>query len=113
MKIIQKGNRWYHLIETLECPFNEKNVYIILDHGEILYWEDIGVGTFFDQKFNIEMMKEKISTNEILKWRSEIRKQKTLTFLRETLSKMIAYEREIKINEVLDKTNKENLWLYC
>lgn len=33
--------------------------------------------------------------------------------MRETLSKMIAYKREIKINEVLDKTPKESVWLVC
>ena len=33
--------------------------------------------------------------------------------MRETLSKMIAYKREIKINEVLDKTPKESVWLAC
>jgi hypothetical protein len=29
------------------------------------------------------------------------------------LNKMIAYKRQIKIEEVLDKTPKESVWLAC
>jgi hypothetical protein len=64
-------------------------------------------------KLDIETTKEHISKIELTKYRSETRKQKTLGFMRETLSKMIAYKREIKINEVLDKTPKESVWLVC
>ena len=59
------------------------------------------------------MMREYINEIDITKWRSETRKQKTLGFSRETLSKMIAYKREIKIDEVLNKTRQEDIWQYC
>lgn len=110
--VTNNRGEWYQVIEELVCPFNEKKDYIILENDEILYWQNAN-NYYNDMKLNLEMMKDHIIEIEITKWRSEERKQKTLTFLRDTLSKMIAYEREIKINEVLDKTNKEDLWLYC
>ena len=111
--IVNSSGEYYHIIEELVCPFNEKNDYIILKDGEIVYWQNVN-NYYRDMKLNVEMMKEHIIDTEILKWRSEERKQKTLIFLRETLNKMIAYKRQIKIDEVLDKTNKEDLiWLAC
>ena len=83
-----------------------------LENDEIIYWQNAN-NYYNDMKLNLGMMKDHIIEIEITKWRSEERKQKTLTFLRDTLSKMIAYKRQIKIEEVLDKTDKEYLWLYC
>ena len=109
--IVNSRGEYYRIIEDLVCPFNDKKEFIILEDGEIIYWEN--TNPYRDVKMNVEMMKSHIIDIEITKWRSEERKQKTLKFLKETLSKMIAYEREIKIDEVLDKTPKESVWLAC
>ena len=110
--VVNSNGEYYHIIEELVCPFNEKKDYIILKDGEIVYWQNSS-NYYIDKKLDIEMMREYINEIDITKWRSETRKQKTLGFSRETLSKMIAYKREIKINEVLDKTPKESVWLVC
>ena len=110
--VISSKGEYYHIIEELVCPFNEKKDYIILKDGEIVYWQNSN-NYYVDKKLDIEMMKEYINEIDITKWRSETRKQKTLGFSRETLSKMIAYKREIKIDEVLNKTRQEDIWQYC
>lgn len=107
--VVNNRGCYYHIIEELVCPLNEKKDYIILENGEILYWQD----TYHDIKLNIENLKWNIEEIENTPYRSEIRKQKTLSFLRETLSKMITYKRELKINEVLDKTREEDRYLWC
>jgi hypothetical protein len=109
--VVNSNGEYYHIIEELVCPFNEKKDYIILKDGEIVYWQN--ASKYIDKKLDIEMMKEYINEIDITKWRSETRKQKTLGFSRETLSKMIAYKREIKIEEVLNKTREEDIWQYC
>ncbi len=110
--VVNSNGEYYHIIEELKCPFNEKKDYIILKDGEIVYWQNAN-NYYIDKKLNIEMMKEYISEIELTKWRSEERRQKTLNFSREILNKMIAYKREIKIEEVLNKTPKESVWLAC
>ena len=113
MRIMSDSNgEWYQIIEELKCPFNEKKDYIILKDGEIIYWQNAN-DYYHDMKIDIEQMKSNIRQIENTKFRSVERKQKTLGFLRETLSKMIAYKRQIKIEEVLDKTPKESVWLAC
>jgi len=109
---VSSTGEYYQVIEELVCPFSEKKDFIILKGGEITYWQNVN-NYYRDMKLNIEMMKSHIIDTEILKWRSDDRKQKTLKFLRETLAKMVAYEREIKINEVLDKTPKDTQWMAC
>ena len=104
--VISSKGEYYHIIEELVCPFNEKKDYIILKDGEIVYWQNS------NRKLNIEVMKEYINEIEVTKWRSETRRQKTLDFLRETLSKMITYKREIKIDEVLNKITPEDEYKY-
>lgn len=110
--IVNSKGGYHHIIEELVCPFNEKKDYIILKDGEIIYWQNAN-DYYHDMKLDIEMTKEHISKIELTKYRSETRKQKTLDFSRETLSKMIAYKREIKIDEVLNKTIEEEYkyWL--
>jgi len=110
--VVNSNGEYYHIIEELVCPFNEKKDYIILKDGEIIYWQNAN-DYYHDMKLDIEMTKEHISKIELTKYRSETRKQKTLDFSRETLSKMIAYKREIKIDEVLNKTRQEDIWQYC
>jgi len=111
MRIMSGNNgEWYQIIEELVCPFNEKKDYIILKNDEILYWQN---DYYHDMKIDIEQIKSNIRQIENTKFRIETIKQKTLTFLRDTLSKMIAYKRQIKIEEVLDKTPKESVWLAC
>ena len=110
--VVNSNGEYYHIIEELVCPFNEKKDYIILKDGEIVYWQSSS-NYYVDKKLNIEAMKDYINEIDITKWRSETRKQKTLGFSRETLSKMIAYKREIKIDEVLNKTRQEDIWQYC
>ncbi len=105
--IINSRGDQYQIIEELKCPFNEKVDYIILKSGEIIYWQN----AILDVKLNIEDMKLNIDEIENTTFRSEVRKQKTLTFLRDTLSKMIAYERELKIDEVLRDENEYQYWL--
>ena len=113
MRIMSDSNgEWYQVIEELKCPFNEKKDYIILKDGEIIYWRHSN-NYYQDMTVNIVMMNYHIDEIEHTHYRSDMRKQKTLSFLRETLSKMIAYKRQIKINEVLDKTPKESVWLAC
>jgi len=109
---VSSTGEYYQVIEELVCPFNEKKDFIILKGGEITYWQNVN-NYYRDMKLNVEMMKSHVIDTEILKWRNEDRKQKTLKFLRETLAKMVAYEREIKINEVLDKTPKDTQWMAC
>lgn len=109
--IVNSKGGYHHIIEELVCPFNEKKDYIILKDGEIIYWQNAN-DYYTDKKLDIEMMKEYIDEIEATKWRSETRKQKTLDFSRETLSKMIAYKREIKIEEVLNKIPKEDEYKY-
>ena len=111
--VVNSNGEYYHIIEELVCPFNEKKDYIILKDGEIVYWQNSS-NYYIDKKLDIEMMKEYINEIDITKWRSETRKQKTLGFSRETLSKMITYKREIKIDEVLNKIREEDiLYLAC
>lgn len=113
MRIIADSNgEWYQVIEELECPLKECKHFIILKNDDIFYWQNAN-NYYVDKMLDVEMMKEYISEIETTRWRSELRKQKTLTFQKENLSKMIAHKRQIKIEEVLDKTNKEDLWLYC
>ena len=109
--VISSKGEYYHIIEELVCPFNEKKDYIILKDGEIVYWQNSN-NYYVDKKLNIEAMKEYINEIDITKWRSETRKQKTLGFTRETLSKMITYKREIKIDEVLNKITPQDEYKY-
>ena len=108
--IVNSNGEYYHIIEELQCPFKEKDTYIILKDGEIIYWQKSN-NYYQDMTLNVVMMNYHIDEIEHTHYRRDIRKQKTLSFLREILSKMIAYKREIKINEVLDKTPKESV--YC
>lgn len=111
MRIISNSKgEYYHIIEELKCPFNEKKDYIILKDGEIIYWQNSN-NYYHDMKLDIEMMKEYINEIEATKWRSETRRQKTLYFSKETLSKMIAYKRELKIDEVLRDENEYQYWV--
>jgi hypothetical protein len=113
--IINNRGDQYQIFEELKCPFNEKKDYIILNSGEVIYWQNAKMGfidKYFDKKLDIEMMKEYINEIDITNWRSEKRKQQTLGFLRETLSKMIAYKREIKIDGVLNKITPEDEYKY-
>jgi len=109
--IVNSRGEYYHIIEDLKCPLKENSDdYIILESNQIIYWVK-SYGR--DMKLNIEMMKQYLIETETATWRSLERKKKTLQYLEETLSKMIAYEREIKIDEVLDKTPKDYVWLAC
>ena len=116
--IVNSKGGYHHIIEELVCPFNEKKDYIILKDGEIIYWRnarpssfEIDSNYYTDKKLDIEMMKEYINEIEATKWRSETRKEKTLNYLRETLNKMISYERELKIDKVLKDDNEYKYWL--
>ena len=109
--VVNSKGEYYHIIEELQCPF--KDIYIILKDNEIMYWQKS-----MSFMVNVEMFKTSIEELELTNYRSQasyvqVRKDKTLVFLKEALSKMIAYKREIKINEVLDKTSKESVWLAC
>ena len=110
--IVNSRGEYYHIIEELQCPFKEKDIYIILKDDEIMYWQK-GNSYYQDMMVNVEMFKTSLEELELTNYRSQVRKDKTLVFLKEALSKMIAYKREIKINEVLDKTSKESVWLVC
>ena len=98
--IINNRGYQYQIIEELICPFNEKKDYIILKSGEVIYWQNAN-NYYHDMKLNIEKTKDHIDKIELTNYGNELRKQKTLKFLRETLNKMITYDRELKINEVL------------
>ena len=89
----------------------KKKDYIILQNDDIIYWQNAN-NYYIDKKLDIESMKDYISEIELTKWRSETRRQKTLNFSREILSKMIAYKREIKIEKVLNKISPENEYQY-
>ena len=108
--IINNRGEQYQIIEELQCPFKEKDIYIILKDGEIIYWQNAS-NYYIDKKLNIEGMKLNIDEIENTTFRSELRKKKTLSFLRETLGKMIAYERELKIDKVLRDENEYKYWL--
>lgn len=110
--IVNSKGEYYHIIEELQCPFKEKDIYIILKDDEIMYWQKAS-NYYEDMMVNVEMFKTSIEELELTNYRSQVRKDKTLVFLRDTLGKMIAYKREIKISEVLDKTPKESVWLVC
>jgi hypothetical protein len=103
--IVNNKGQYYHIIEELKCPFNEKKDYIILKDDEIIYWQNAN-DYYHDMKLEIEMTKEHIIKIELTKYRSETRKEKTLNYLRETLNKMISYERELKIDKVLRDENE-------
>ena len=110
--IVNSKGEYYHIIEELQCPFKEKDIYIILKDDEIMYWQK--ANNYYENiMVNVEMFKTSLEELELTNYRSQVRKDKTLVFLKEALSKMIAYKREIKINEVLDKTPKESVWLVC
>jgi hypothetical protein len=108
--IINNRGEQYQIIEELQCPFKEKDIYIILKDGEIIYWQKSN-NYYQDMKANLEMFKTSIEELELTNYRSELRKKKTLSFLRETLGKMIAYERELKIDEVLRDENEYQYWV--
>jgi hypothetical protein len=77
-----------------------------------MYWQKAS-NYYEDMMVNVEMFKTSIEELELTNYRSQVRKDKTLVFLRETLNKMISHKRQIKIEEVLDKTPKESIWLAC
>ena len=110
--VVNSRGEYYHIIEELQCPFKEKDIYIILKDGEIIFWQKDN-NYYQEMTANIETFRMSIEELELTNYRSQVRKNKTLVFLKDTLSKMIAYKREIKINEVLDKTSKESVWLVC
>jgi hypothetical protein len=110
--VVNSKGEYYHIIEELQCPFNEKKDYIILKDGEIIYWQKSN-NYYQELTANIETFSMSIEELELTNYRSQVRKDKTLVFLRETLNKMIAHKRQIKIEEVLDKTPKESVWLVC
>lgn len=110
--IVNSKGEYYHIIEELQCPFKEKDIYIILKDDEIMYWQKAN-NYYEDMMVNVEMFKTSLEELELTNYRNQVRKDNTLSFLRETLSKMIAYKRQIRINEVLDKTPKESVWLVC
>ena len=110
--VISSKGEYYHIIEELQCPFKEKDIYIILKDDEIMYWQKAS-NYYQDMMVNVEMFKTGIEELELTNYRSQVRKDKTLVFLKESLSKMIAYKREIKIDEVLNKTRQEDIWQYC
>jgi hypothetical protein len=111
MRIISNSNGdYFQVLEDLKCPFNEKKDHIILKDGEIIYWQNAS-NYYIDKKLNIEGMKLNIDEIENTTFRSEVRKKKTLDFMRNTLSKMIAYERELKIDEVLRDENEYQYWV--
>jgi hypothetical protein len=110
--VINSKGEHHHILEELQCPFGEKKDYIILRDDEITYWQNAN-NYYKDMKLNVEGIKSHIIDTEIHKWRNVERKQKTLNFLRETLAKMIAYEREIKIDAILDKNSYNSLVLAC
>ena len=110
--IVNSKGEYYHIIEELQCPFKEKDIYIILKDDEIMYWQKAS-NYYEDMMVNVEVFKTSLEELELTNYRNQVRKDKTLVFLKEALSKMIAYKREIKINEVLDKTSKESVWLVC
>jgi hypothetical protein len=37
--IVNSNGEYYHIIEELQCPFKEKDIYIILKDDEIIYWQ--------------------------------------------------------------------------
>lgn len=110
--VVNSNGEYYHIIEELQCPFKERNIYIILKYGEIIYWQKSN-NYHQEMMVNFDMFKTSIEELELTNYRNQERKNKTLVFLKEVLSKMIAYKREIKISEVLDKTTKESVWLAC
>ena len=110
--VVNSKGEYYHIIEELQCPFKEKDIYIILKDGEIIFWQKDN-NYYQEMTANIETFRMSIEELELTNYRSQVRKDKTLVFLRETLNKMIAYKRQIKIEEVLDKTPKESVWLAC
>ena len=111
MRIISNSNGdYFQVLEDLKCPFNEKKDHIILKDGEIIYWQNAS-NYYHDMKIDIEQMKSNIRQIENTKFRSETRKQKTLTYQKENLNKMIAYKRELKIDEVLRDENEYQYWV--
>jgi hypothetical protein len=108
--IINSRGDQYQIIEELQCPLKEKDIYIILKDGEIIYWQKSN-NYYQELECNLEMFKTSIEELELTNYRSELRKKKTLSFLRETLGKMIAYERELKIDEVLRDENEYQYWV--
>ena len=109
LTINSKGD-YYQIIEELTCPFGEDKLSIIIKGDQIMYLQN---SNYRDMKLNVEEMRSHIIDVEIHKWRNEERKRKTLDFLKETLSKMIAYEREIKIDKVLDKQTYDSIVFAC
>ena len=109
LTINSKGD-YYQIIEELTCPFGEDKLHIIIKGDQIMYLQN---SNYRDMKLNVEEMRSHIIDIEITKWRNKERKRKTLDFLKETLSKMIAYEREIKIDKVLDKQTYDSIVFAC
>jgi len=110
--VVNSRGEYYHIIEELQCPFKEKDIYIILKDGEIIFWQKDN-NYYQEMTANIETFRMSIEELELTNYRSQVRKDEALVFFRETLNKMIAYKRQIKIEEVLDKTPKESVWLAC
>ena len=106
--VVNSRGEYYHIIEELQCPFKEKDIYIILKDGEIIFWQKDN-NYYQEMTANIETFRMSIEELELTNYRSQVRKDKTLVFLRETLGKMIAYKRQIKINEVLSKIREEDI----
>ena len=111
--VVNSNGDYYQIIEELTCPFGEDKLSIIIKGDQIMYWQNANNYYHRDMKLNVEEMRSHIIDVEIHKWRNEERKRKTLDFLKETLSKMIAYEREIKIDKVLDKQTYDSIVFAC
>lgn len=110
--VVNSNGEYYHLLEKLKCPLREnEDDFIILKDGEVFYW----VRSYGrDFKYTIQKLRLYISDVKDQSWSSSQRKEITLNFLKEVLSKMVAYERAVKIDQVLDKCKSEDtLWLAC
>ena len=108
--VVNSNGEYYHILEELQCPFKEKNIYIILKDNEIIYWQKAN-GYFQDIMVNVEIFKTSIEELELTNYRSQVREDKTLVFLKEALSKMVSYKRELKIDDVLRDENEYQYWV--
>ena len=109
---INSNGDYYQILQELHCPFGEKGHFIIIKGDQIMYWQNDN-NYHRDMKLTVEEMRSHIIDIEIHKWRNKERKTKILEFLRDTLAKMIAYEREIKIDTLLDTSLDWGHLYYC
>jgi hypothetical protein len=113
MKMIKMGDRYFEILHqshTKKDGSKYETNYILKD-GDTLYF------TLFRNSFNyweemltITQLRERIEEVKNTKWRNQMLKDYTLEVLNDSLSKMVDFNRDLKIDKLFQK---EFIWQFA